>query len=134
MKAPIFTGVIDKGRLVLDQPQKYLVQLSALNGEKIELVIRKKRNPRSMRQNSFYWGVVIEILADHLGYTPEEMHAALKIHFLRFRSEQSPLISVKSTTALSAEEFNEYVNQIVMWAAKDLNVYIPDPHQVEFGG
>ena len=135
MTTPIFTGTIEKGKLLLDQPQKYLIQISALNGKKVELILRKKRNPRSLRQNAFYWGVVIEILSNHFGYEPEEMHNALKFQFLRFRSDKSPdLVSVKSTTRLSTEEFNNYVNRVVIWAAQEHGIFIPDPRQVEYGG
>jgi len=135
MTTPIFTGIIEKGTLTLDNPQRYLVQLSALNGKKIELILRKRRSQRSLQQNSYYWGVVIEILSKHFGYDPEEMHEALKFHFLKISSDKSPdLVSVKSTTRLSTDEFNEYVNRVVRWAAQEYGVFIPDPRQVEYGG
>lgn len=135
MTTPVFTGTISEGNLSLDNPQRYLVQLSALNGKKIELILRKRRSQRSIQQNSYYWGVVIEILSGHFGYESEEMHEALKIHFLKFRSDKAPdLVSVKSTTRLSTDEFNEYVNRIVRWAAQEHGVFIPDPRQVEYSG
>ena len=135
MATPVFTGTVDKGKLILDQPQKYLVQIAALNGKRVELVLRKKRNPRTLRQNAYYHGVVLEILSEHFGYDHDEMHDALKYQFLRFRSDKSPdLISVKSTTKLSTEEFNDYVNRIVRFAADKYGIFIPDPHQVEYGG
>lgn len=134
MTTPIFTGTINEGKLILDNPQKYLVQLSYLNGKKIELILRKKRSQRSLQQNSYYWGVVIEILRNHFGYEPEEMHEALKIHFLKLENHKAPgLVSVKSTTRLSTDEFNAYVNRVVTWAAQEYGVYIPDPRQVEYG-
>jgi hypothetical protein len=135
MNTPIFTGIIEKGTLTLDNPQRYLVQLASLNGKKIELILRKRRGQRSLQQNSYYWGVVIEILSKHFGYDPEEMHEALKFHFLKIRNDKSPdLVSVKSTTRLSTDEFNEYVNRVVRWAAQEYGVFIPDPRQVEYRG
>lgn len=134
MTIPIFYGTVEKGKLALDRPDRYLVQLSALNGKKVELILRKRRSQRSLRQNSFYWGVVIEILSEHFGYEPEEMHEALKFRFLKIRNDVSPnLVSVKSTTRLSTDEFKDYVNRIVRWAAQEYSVFIPDPGQVEYG-
>lgn len=133
MTVPIFTGHISQGKLVLDQPQRYLVHLSGLEGKQIELVLRKKRSQRSLAQNSWYWGVVIEILASHCGYTPEEMHEALKIRFLSSRQEdERGLIKVGSTAALTTDEFIRYTNRVIQWAAEYLHVYVPDPNQVEY--
>lgn len=130
---PVFSGRIDQGRLVLDEPQKYLVHLSGLNGKKIELILRRARSQRSLQQNRFYWGVVVEILADAFGYTPEEMHEALKFKFLRIHNEKGQdLDSVKSTTKLDTKEFTDYVDTILRWAVTEYGIYIPDPGQVEF--
>ena len=36
---------------------------------------------------------------------------------------------VKSTTKLSTKEFNEYIEQIQVWAASEHGVVIPDPNE-----
>jgi hypothetical protein len=132
MTTPIFTGTVDKGQLKLDHPHKYLIQVSALNGKKVELVLRKRRTKRSDRQNRYYWGVVIQILANFCGYEPEEMHESLKYQFLRDpANEKYGLPKIGSTADLSTDEFNQYVNRVVRWAATNLQVFIPDASQIE---
>jgi len=133
MRAPIFAGQIEKGKLVLENPQRYLVHLSKFEGKKVELVLRKRRSKRSDGQNRYYWAVVIEILADHCGYDPEEMHEALKLKFLSDRCvDENGLVKIRSTAALNTDEFIQYTNRVVRFAAQDLGVYIPDPNQFEY--
>ncbi len=130
MTTPIFAGHVERGKLVLDAPAKYLVHLSKLEGKRVEIVVRRMRSQRSLQQNAFYWGVIIEILAAHFGYEPQEMHEALKFKFLRIHENELP--TVRSTTKLSTKEFGEYVDRVIRWAAQN-NVYIPLPNECEYG-
>lgn len=132
MTTPIFTGSINKGKLILDQPERYLVHLASLNNRRVELILRKRRSKRSDSQNKYYWGVIIEILANHCGYEADQMHEALKYRFLSDRQEdEKGLIKIGSTATLTTDEFIRYTNEIVRWAA-GMSVYIPDPGQVEY--
>ncbi|MFZ4441066.1 MAG: hypothetical protein ACOYOS_21860 [Syntrophales bacterium] len=131
-QAPIFAGTIDKGKLILDQPQRYLVQLSALNGKKIELILRKRRSQRSIQQNSAYWGLAVEILCNHTGYDKETMHAALKHKFASHVDGVSGLTVVESTTKMDTKRFMKYYEDIQRWAAEYLHVYIPSPNEVDY--
>ena len=110
--------------------QKYLVQLSRLEGKEIELTVRQKKSQRSNEQNRAYWGLAIEILSDHLGYEREEVHDLLRHRFLSHVDERG-LTIIRSTTSLSTKEFSEYYEKIQRWAAQFLNCYIPSPNEAE---
>lgn len=80
---------------------------------------------RSQMQNSYYWGQVIgspskegSLLSSEMfqGYTKQELHEALKEKF-----------EVKSTTGMSQEDFSEYINKIIRWAAEFGEMYIKEP-------
>ncbi len=120
-----FRGIVKKGHLILDDPSKYLVYLSGLEGQRIELILSRERHARTLSQNKYYWGVVIEILGGHFGYEPDEMHEALKFKFLK-KHEDTDLITVGSTTKLSTKEFGEYLDKIMRWAATEHQCYIPE--------
>jgi hypothetical protein len=90
---------------------------------------KTKATVRSDQQNRYYWGVVVDLLAVHTGYTPEEMHEALKIKFLSVRRDGLP-DTVKSTTKLTKDEFCEYIDNIQKWAARDMGCVIPDPDSI----
>jgi hypothetical protein len=133
MITPVFAGTIDKGKLILDQPQRYLVHLAKYEGKRIEVILRKRRSKRSDAQNRWYWGVCVEILANHCGYDPEELHDALKIKFLSDRTvDDKGLMRVGSTARMTTDEFIGYTNKVVRWAAEYLHVYIPSPHEVDY--
>ena len=125
MNSFVFHGEVKQGRLKFDHPDKYLVYLASMEGKRIELTLQKERHNRSLSQNSYYWGVVIEILAEYFGYTPEEQHESLKWLFLK--THEDSLVTVKSTAKLSTIEFADYVDKVMRWAAMEYQIYIPDP-------
>jgi len=100
-------------------------------GQEGLLSIEKLFRQRSIQQNRYYWGCIVDILAEEFGYTKEECHEALKWQFLRKHEEGKP-DTVKSTTELSTIEFNEYNDQIKVWASTEYGIVIPDPNQVDF--
>lgn len=129
---PIHQATISEGKLRFENPNRWVVALAKLEGKAVEVVVRKRRSQRTESQNRYYWAVVIEILASHCGYTSEEMHEALKVKFLSDHQEdERGLLKVGSTAALSTDEFIKYTNRVVIWAAKELGVFIPDPGQME---
>jgi hypothetical protein len=93
--------------------------------------LKQFRDTRSNRQNAYYWGVVIKILSDHTGFDPEEMHEVLKQKFLtKFVVIQSTAEEVKitrSTSNLSTEEFEKYMEDVRRFSIQDLDCFIPLP-------
>jgi hypothetical protein len=120
----IFRGIIKQGKLKFDTPDKFMVYLSGLEGKRFELTLQKERHARTLSQNAYYWGVVVEILRNHFGYESDEMHEALKFKFLR-KFEDSDLVTVGSTAKLSTVEFCEYIDRIMEWAASEYRIVIP---------
>lgn len=101
-----------------------------LNGQDVDISIQKHRKKRSLNQNSFYWGVVLPIIAEAGGFlTVEEAHDAMRLHFLQ--KHDGPLPTVRSTTDLSTAEFEEYLSKIRILAAEMWGAYVPEPHEVE---
>ena len=82
--------------------------------------ILRTEKSRSIPENNYLHGVVLPILAQHTGYTAQEMKAVLKWHF-----------NIKSTSQLSTAEFEAFMSKIRMWASDPdgLNCYIPMPNE-----
>jgi hypothetical protein len=129
---PVFSGKIEQGKVLLDNPNRYLVQISRLEGQRIEVVLRKQKSTRSINQNNYYWGVVLELLSDN-GNTPDEWHEMCRQMFLKsFKTVNNKEIEfARSTTKLNTTEFEEYLEKIRRWAATELNCFIPLPNEVE---
>ena len=126
---PTFEGEVHGGQLKVANPDRLRKWLSGLEGSKVSITIKKFTRRRSVSQNAYYWGIIIEILRDHIGYDPDQMHEALKWKFLQIRHSKLP--SVRSTASMSTVEFSTYIDDIKMWAASELEIMIPDPNQVE---
>ena len=101
--------------------------LAKNEGKDIELTFKPYRPIRSNNQNKYYWGVVVPMLANELGYTNEEMHDALKYKFLR-EDYDNGLSKVTSTTELNTEDFNHFITMVQVFAS-ELGIIIPDPNQ-----
>ena len=125
---PKFFGEVIFGNLRLYQPERYEEYILSLDGD-VELTLEKVKKQRSNNQNRYYWGVVVELLSKELGYTTEETHEALKYKFLMV--EKGVLPTVKSTTDLTTQEFEEFMSRVREWSSVFLNCYIPDPNEVK---
>ncbi len=123
---PIFYGKVEGGRLVLDSPHSYLVELSRFEGQRVELTIIKERHSRSLSQNHLYW-LFLTFIGQELGYEAEELHSTFKAMFLTDHSKEFPI--VRSTTKLSTAEFSDYLDRITRKVA-EMGIVLPDPGRV----
>ncbi len=111
----------------------YRALLNHFAGKRVILSIAAQKKDRSDNENRYYWGVVVKILGDELGYSSDEMHEALKFKFLRMEAEpdgKRRLETVRSTATLKTDEFEDYLDRIRMWAAADMGIVIPLPNEV----
>ena len=89
--------------------------------------IKRYHKPRTEQQNRYYWGVVVPLIAEWVGEEDrEDIHETLKSMFNIDRTKKVSI--VKSTTRLTTQEFTDYVERVVIWAAKQ-GVVIPDPEK-----
>ncbi len=86
----------------------------------------KARHQRSVQQNRYYWGVVCKLVADHTGYSPDEVHQIFTNMFLSYNKKGHKF--TESTTRLNTQEFEWYMEECRRWAAMELQVYIPNPN------
>jgi len=126
----IISGEVKNNKLKLDDRSYFDKIITSFDNKRVNLYIEEYKKQRSDNQNRYYWGVVIKILSDELGYTPEETHEALKIKFLRIKGEK--LDTVKSTTKLSTKEAEDFYEEIRRWASVELSIDIPEPNEVNF--
>lgn len=124
---PIHKGIVKNGVLKLIARDKFNTWLQCLSGE-VELTVKPPIKHRSSPENRYYWSVIIQMISDETGASPEDVHQEMKRMFLRVGGEKIPI--TKSTTELSTTEFEDYVSKIRMWAASFLNLTIPLPNEI----
>ena len=121
LRAPIFRGKVENGRIKLDNKDRFRPYLASFEGKRVELVLRERTVERLERQNAYYHGVVVKMISDKTGHDPEETHQNLKEHF-----------KIATTTKMKIAEFQEYIERCRRFAAEFLELNIPDPNQVDF--
>jgi hypothetical protein len=96
---------------------------------------RKTSNP----QFAYYYAVPVKLLADHTGFTKDEMDVVLRNKFLS-RPVSVPVkdgeflmvCKVLSKTAVTTAQFEEFLTEVRNWAIADLGVVIPLPNEVDY--
>jgi hypothetical protein len=73
---------------------------------------------RSERQNKYYFKCIVLPIAKYCGYHKFEMHEILKQRFIIEKSKE-----------LDKKEFNDYCEQIRIWAFTELGVNLPLPNE-----
>lgn len=90
---------------------------------------------RSTPQNKYYWGCVIKILSEELGYTRMQVHDIIKYRFLsepdkvKGRTGEIYLTITRSTQDLDTKEFEQIMSEIREWASIDLGIFISEPNE-----
>lgn len=102
------------------------------NGKMLQITVSNIKKDRSTNQNAYYWGVVLRMIAEETGYTPDDMHEYFKLRFMpkniiQIKSEKREVPF--STTKLQTNEFEMYLEQIRAFAAEELQIVIPLPNE-----
>jgi len=132
----VFSGTIEDKRLKLEDPDGFKDRIKSFkDGSKVSLVLKKHKKQRSNNQNRYYWGVVLPIISEYVGYRSDEvemLHDNLRYKFLRESDlEKFGLPRIGSTKKLNTEKFEKYLSNIRIWATSELGIKIPLPNEVE---
>jgi hypothetical protein len=132
-------ATICAGKMQVDNRPYFTERLSQLKDGHYILTVEKYSHKRSIKENRYYWGVVVQMCMDGLieaGFDwikeQEDTHTLLKSMFLK---ENKPGIGgeiievVLSTSSLSTDEFQAYMDRVKHWAAEYIGVFIPEPGQ-----
>ena len=122
----VFLGKVTQGTVHLLMMEQYRQYVSSLEGDVVEVIVRKRSRRRTNPQNAYFHGVVLPMLARAAGYEPEEMKDALKMRFL-VSHQDGPLPTVRGTSSLSTAEFNEFIDHCIRLGAEMFDIVIPDP-------
>jgi hypothetical protein len=138
IRAREFSGVISYGYLPFAAWNSFLKMLRTLEGKHALITVRELARRRSLKQNRFYWGVVIPAVAEMFNdagtaVDSEEVHEFLKTHVGKLSAEivtpDGEVCPITGSTAkLGTREFEEYMEKIRAWAAQ-FHVSIPLPNE-----
>jgi hypothetical protein len=132
---PIFTGKIQAGVLQFDNPKTFRNYVQKLEGEAVEIVIRKPRSQRSLQANSYWWAVPVEIMADFMGEDRVSTHYALLGECWGYHDNAKlgkRIPNKGSSSALTVQEFSELIEWCPPWAMTTFGVSIPLPNEADY--
>jgi len=128
----LFYGIAREGKISLQDKSGFQRLLEKYEGREIVLTLKPASTIRTNAENRYYRGVIVRMVAEEMKILPDEAHDYLKGLFLKVgvevRGKRYEII--RSTTALSIPEFEDYCEDCRMWAASELNVVIPLPNEV----
>lgn len=119
----------------------YKANLKELEGEEFEETIKKKHKTNSLDQNGFYRAGIIRTCLQYEMFfhmSEDEVHDFFGTMFLGWNKtlivngKNYLLRKITSTTDLSREEMQEYIEKCIHWCAEQ-NIIIQDPQQYELG-
>lgn len=138
MRSIELTGTIGKdGVMTITNRNRFEQWCRDNAGKDVVIEIERKAKSRSLKQNNYYHGVVVQEVRIGFLNVGYDMKANEVHHFLKqkFNIVQVPgvggeVIEVPgSTTEMTTVQFMEYVERIARWAAEYLGVVIPAPNE-----
>jgi len=126
---------VSKGRLCLPNRALFAELVRGLKDGPYMLTVSKLRATRSRQANRYWWGVVVHVLSEHTGFTPEEIHEWAKAKFIPKRlallngngDVQDEYVIGGSTRKMSVSEFYDFVETVRLFANEHLDLHIPPP-------
>lgn len=125
-----FETKILNGKLIPINPNELREYFKSLSNGDYILAIAKQEMFRTVDQNAYYWGVVVDVFSKYTGHSPNEMHDIFKGKFnMATKRVGNEIVEYSETTTLmTTKEFNTYIDEIRQWAV-ELNLYIPEPNE-----
>lgn len=119
---------LKSGKLILDKPSYFKGMLMQFSDCKVRVVVERLKKEKSRQQRGYYWGVVLPIIAEHVGHTPERLHDIFKQKYLleKVLWRGGDIHIPKSTEELTSNEYAEYVSNIIL-EASELGIVVPEP-------
>ena len=105
------------------------------NGQPLRIILTSSDKKRTLEQNSYYWGFLLEQIADQTWvegrqYSNEVWHVHLAELFAEKEEIELPdgtiHIRPKSTTKMKVAEFSDYLQKVEAYAATELGVRFVD--------
>jgi hypothetical protein len=131
---PIFSGYVEGGKLKLERRDKLDQHILTLEGKRVGMIIRIESQSRTAKQNAYYWGVIVRMIADYTGHDQDETHEILKYKFnpRNIEVDGKEVTIGGSTRDLTTVQFIDYNDRIKLWALTGLNLTIPNVGEVDY--
>jgi hypothetical protein len=123
---------IRDGRLFIADRRRFNASLATWRDCDVTVRVERKRKKRTDPQNRWLHGVGLKLIAEECGYDRHELdQLRYDLLGLCFGTETNALglevPKVRSSKALDTEQFSQFMDWLVRFAADKLNLRIPLP-------
>lgn len=125
MPTPIWGTEWNGEKLIFDRPAEFKAYMGARRKGRYGLVVKEHRERRGSAANRYYFGVVVPIIADDLGWDHDDFHYEMRRKFLP-DGEGPP----RSSADLDTAEFARFIDDVRRLGAEH-GVAVPDPGEIE---
>lgn len=134
----VWPGRVTGGTLEIDNRADFANAIRAeFEGHdcSLNITVSSAGRTRTNRQNAYLWAIPYKLLADHTGYSAEEIHEICKRKFLgrHYEVAGEGIDATATTTKLTTIEFEGYADAIRKWGAT-LGLNIPEPNEAPTTG
>lgn len=121
-------GRLKDGKLIMDSDKYFRGMLFNFEDCPVRVIVERIRKEHSKQQRGYYRAVVLPMIAEYVGETPERLHTIFKEKYLREKVlwRGGEMYVPRSTEELSSNEYAEYLTNVLLEAA-DLGIVIPEP-------
>lgn len=142
--SPLVYGEVRGGKLKADDPALLVAAFRCHEGKRVSLEVKRFQKRRTDPQNDYYWGVIVLLAGQAMGYEPkisqdkDAVHEILKwncnfeMRIVGRGADRKEMQAPRSTADLSTAEFEAYCERCRNWASVELNLYIPLPNEVAY--
>lgn len=123
-------------------------QMLIADGKEVRMRTEEAEDDRSLRQNRFYWGVVLKEIGEQAringqGWSAEAWHLYAKREYLGYvfkretvagRKRKVVRKELRSTTRLSVKRMSEYLDKLMAFAVTDLGVVFSETKWERYRG
>jgi hypothetical protein len=125
-----FGSVDESGTLKIRDRKGFDGYLKQFAGKEVSIDVKRKRSKRSDDQNRFFHSWV-SLIAEHTGYSKDEMKDILKYKFLRIEEISDmtgeTFVYTKNTSKLGKSEFADFCTEIQSWSMEMFKIKLPLP-------
>lgn len=116
-----YVGVINHGKIDLQDQEQFFKQLKKLEGKDISLELKQRRKKGSPAQRGYYRGVILPRIAETMHMLPAEAHGIVKY-----------LFQVDSIEEMETREKEILFSKLRMWCNNELGLWIPKPNEPDY--
>jgi hypothetical protein len=109
-----------------------ILELSDEHNWEVTVVPTGSKKRRSYEQLAYTWGCVLSVLSKETGISKEDLWEVLKQKFnpkVHFLPNGEPILIGETTKKLNTSEYEQFLEQIRIWALSELNIVIPLPNE-----